>query len=229
MSLRLFAKSLLYSRANPLRRYCMPGYRYNVPPGVLLELCRAIEETRRLEGPIVEVGCAAGATTVFLNRYLAELKLVRRYVCIDTFAGFTSLDIEYERSVRHKQDHGFLNTAFSTNSRALFEQTMLVNRILNVSVIEGDIGEVDLTPTSQAVVCFIDVDLYKPVLTALKALLPRMAVGGVVLVDDCFEEQEFFDGSLQAYREFTLAHGFPEDIVRGRLGRIVKSERSEPI
>jgi hypothetical protein len=67
--------------------------------------------------------------------------------------------------------------------------------------------------------CLVDVDLYRPVLHSLEALLPRMAPGGVIVVDDCSANSDY-DGALQAYRECTSAHGLEPDVRHGKLGII---------
>ena len=49
--------------------------------------------------------------------------------------------------------------------------------------------------------------------------MPRLATGGLVVVDDCVEDG-IYEGAFEAYVEFTRARGLPTDIRNGSLGII---------
>ncbi len=44
--------------------------------------------TKDVPGPIVEIGCNLGGTTVIAKRMLDRLGVKKPYICIDTFDGF---------------------------------------------------------------------------------------------------------------------------------------------
>lgn len=80
-----------------LHRFLFYRFDYMFRPRELCLLVSTLTRTHGLQGPILEIGCAAGHTTVFLNKHLDDLGDSRAYVCIDTFAGFTAQDIAVER------------------------------------------------------------------------------------------------------------------------------------
>ncbi len=196
----------------------MPIYKGLVSPAELTLLCRSIAETKHIAGPVVEIGCAAGATTIFLNKFMDDIGIDKPYWCIDTFGGFTEEDIDFETQNRGK-DRSRLQGGFAANSQQWFEKTMSVNGISRVRTVKADINTFELPQELNNVsVCFIDVDLYRPVRSALSKIFSRMAPGGIVLVHDCVFGN-VHDGAAQAYNEFSQQTGLPVDI-QCRIGRI---------
>ena len=45
-------------------------YNYNFTPSQLCRLVRLLNETRDVPGIVMEIGCAYGDTTVFLNKHM---------------------------------------------------------------------------------------------------------------------------------------------------------------
>lgn len=200
-------------------KYWLPYHAFLVNTAELCLLCKCIEDTQRAAGSIVEVGCEAGRTTVFLNKHMDAVGDRRQYFAVDTFRGFTERDVAYETEVRSK-DGEYLREQFGANALILFEKTLEINGVRRVRALAGDIAEVSLDFAEAVSFCFIDVDLYLPVKAALERIFPKMSPGGIIAVHDCHLNPENpFDGAYQAYREFARAHGLAED-VRHRLGLI---------
>jgi O-methyltransferase len=200
-----------------LHRAVFPRYEYMFRPMDLALLTEALTATSGMPGPILEVGCAGGNTTIFLCRHLDDLADRRAYHCIDTFAGFTEADVAVEAS-RGKPTSRYRHT-FRAYRKPWFEQTMRNNGIDRVRVIEADANSFDFSVYDGISFCLIDVDLYRPVRTVLEAVIPRLAPGGIVVVDDCLADHEY-DGALQAYQEITAEHGLASDIRGVGLGFI---------
>jgi hypothetical protein len=137
---------------------------------------------------------------------LNSIGLEKRYICIDTFGGFTPEDIAEERARRNAAPL----TNFRTNSSTWFERTMELNRVERVEVVKGDISEIEL-PVDKVSFCLIDVDLYRPVLAALEKVWPRLADGGVLVVDDV-SGKGFFCNAVKAYKDFVTLHDLPANI-----------------
>src|SRR4051794_2440720 len=78
----------------PLARRLWPRYPYMFTPPQLAFLGRELELAPA--GSALEIGCANGDTTVWLNRWLDAIGTDRAYVAIDTFSGFPSRDIAVE-------------------------------------------------------------------------------------------------------------------------------------
>jgi len=67
--------------------------------------------------------------------------------------------------------------------------------------------------------CLIDVDLMRPVIRSLEEVLPRMAPGGLIAVDDCAPSNRW-DDALAGYTEFVEQQGLEPDIRNNMLGMI---------
>lgn len=192
------AKRLAY-RSALFKSFTRPVYPLLVDPVAVAELIRGIDQTR--DGCIVEVGVARGMTTVFLNEHLLRNGDKRRYLCIDTFSGFTAQDVEHEVSKRGKDPK--LYGAFRYNDASVFRRNLAAYP--NVEIIAKDICTInEIEPVA---VALVDVDLYRPVLHSLELIYPHLVPGGLIVVDDVNPKQPFYDGAHQAYMDFCAAHG----------------------
>jgi O-methyltransferase len=208
----------------PLRRYFFPRYGFNFTPPQLCYLCRCLEETRRCEGSIAEIGCSIGSTTVFLNKYMDATGLEKTYFALDTFSGFVAADIEHEVAVRGKAADMF--TGFRVNKKKWFDATMNSNYISRVKSIETDVNMYDLSLLGQLAFALIDIDLYRPIRKVLPQMYNQLSPGGVIIVDDCDLQISRFDGAGHAYKEFAALIGQPVRIVHRKLGVLKKSNHS---
>jgi len=201
----------------PLRRFMYPKYVYNFTPEQLAFLVGCINKTKPLEGAIYEIGCGAGCTTLFLNRHLQCSGIKRRYVCIDTFKGFTRSDVSWEILHRGKKAGDYRE--FAVNSPQWFRYTMRANSC-DVVCLPMDVQDYQFR--EKISFCLVDVDLYKPTSYALSNLWPVLEPGGIIVVDDC-RERNRWDGAYQAYTEFTKTMGLPETVVLDKLGVVEKA------
>jgi predicted O-methyltransferase YrrM len=200
-----------------LHRVVFYRYDYMFRPAELSLLVSCLTRTTGLPGPILEIGCAAGHTTVYLNKHLQDLKDHREYICIDTFRGFTQDDIAVE--VDRGKDEKSYAYLFRSYRRAWFDKTMSNNGIAGVRSIQADVNTFDFSQCEQVSFCIIDVDLTRPVQRALEEVIPRMAPGGIIVVDDCTPNVKF-DGALAAYIDSVQSHEYPIDIRYDKLGMI---------
>ena len=209
-------------------RYWYPRYNLMYSSRQLRFLLDCIDETAEVDGAVVEVGCAYGMTTTFLYEYLRDSGIRKDYFCIDTFSGFTSADIAYEREIRKKR---FFYEAYFGNKVEWFKENLLRRGINDIKIIQADIGEIDPDDLPRIAFCLLDVDLYRPVAGGLDKIFPRLNSGGMIVVDDCWAEKEhafnplvpeMFDGALGAYRGFLGRVNLPEEIVERKLGVIRK-------
>ena len=197
-------------------------YPYMFTPQQLQFLTQCLVETRDVPGCVVEAGCAFGATTVYLNRFMAEEGIERRYIAIDTFAGFVSSHVAYEVTNRgkaaQKED---IRTAFADNSQVWLDETMRHEGIANVTSIAADVAHFDFEKLGPIAFCLLDVDLYLPIQGALPSIYSRLSPGGIIVVDDCLPDN-IWDGAFQAYREFCAEQGITPAISQKNLGVIRK-------
>lgn len=201
-----------------LRKYLYYRYRYEFSPRQLGFLVECLTRTASVPGTILEIGCAYGHTTAYLNRHLDDTADRRPYVCLDTFEGFTASDTAYEEGLRGKGKDLFRGR-FADASLTTFERTMANNGITRVTPVKADIGSWTPPPGTKVSFCLVDVDLYQPVAAALEKVVPLVEPGGIVVVDDC-QEHDLWDGALQAYMEHMAREGLPARIEAGKLGLI---------
>jgi O-methyltransferase len=203
----------------PFRRYLHYRYCYSFTPGQLSFFINCLDQTRDVPGDILEIGCAAGNTTCFLNRHLQTSGIAKNYYCIDTFSGFTPDDIAFETMNRHKKRRQF--TGFRNNSLQRFQYMLRRNGCGQVRCVQTDVKK--YTVSSPVSFCLLDVDLYLPTLHALRAVWPMLSPSGIIVVDDCLPKN-MFDGALQAYTEFTRDAGIAPRFTLDKLGILQKPD-----
>jgi len=189
-------------------------------PSQLCFLCEQITNTAEIPGSILEVGCAFGATTVFLNRHIDTLGLDVDYYTIDTFAGFTADDISYE----HAQGrHYRYDKEFRGNSQPWFDRTMRRNGIRRWRSFRADATTFDSTRMAPFRFLLVDVDLYRPVLAVLENIYELVSPGGTIVTDDC-QEGGRWGGAYDAFMEFAKTKGLDATITDNNLGLITKPQ-----
>ena len=204
----------------PAARYLGPRYPYNFRPKQLAFLVEMLDGVEEIPGSIVEVGCFTGATTIFLSEHLRDQGRSRRYVAIDTFAGFLHDDVEHEINVRGKTaDREAFATGFVLNDRNWVRRSLDLSGHSEVDLVEADAATLDYRRFAPIAFALIDVDLYRPVAAALAAIAPCMTKGGRIVVDDCRPDHAY-DGALAAYTEWCRDSRRQPEIVHGKLGVI---------
>lgn len=207
--------------ATPFRGAFFPSWRYMFNPAELIFMCELLKETSSLDGSITEIGCADGATTIFLNRFLDTLNLeTREYMAIDTFSGFIPEHVNYEYDSRGVE-RGII-TGFDTNSEKFFKKTLKTCGVTRVKTIRADATKFDFSKVGKLSFSLIDVDLYLPVKDLLPKIYGATQSGGVIVVDDCTDKSTHWNGAYQAYREFIQSLSINELIVGRKLGVIRK-------
>lgn len=200
----------------PGRRLLLARHR-SFDPSQLWALCEAsAAAVASTGGAVVEVGVAAGARRCTSARHYDSLGLRPRYVCIDTFSGFTAEDIAVERD--RGKDDAYAGW-FSAQSERLFRRTMEVNGLGDrVEVIRADAGRFAYDQLPDLAFALVDVDLHRPMLAALQGCWDRLLPGGVLVADDCQDEVHAWDGARQAYVEFCESKAIELDVRHGKLG-----------
>lgn len=178
----------------------------------------AIARTAESHGDVVEVGVLRGATSIFLERFMANLGLANNYWAIDTFGGFDSSDIDDEVS-RRRKDRFQLDNVFRYNDAAVFEANVQHAGASRVKVLLGDIKTVRLPDGLRIAAALIDVDLYRPTLVALERLFPLLIPGGVIVLDDIAQGSQY-DGASEAFHEFVSRTDCEFQIIPPKTGVI---------
>jgi O-methyltransferase len=170
----------------------------------------ALYHKRGVPGAVVEIGVATGGTTVMACRFLDKTGSQKSYVCVDTFSGFPAEQLETDYSLGLARVHRHY---FRANSPAAFTRTLRRSGIhKRVEVVVGDISTLsEDTLPDEISVALVDVDLRDAIYAALERIYPRMARGGIILIDDCKKDTSWV-GANVGYRDFVdkagLAPGY---------------------
>lgn len=171
-------------------------------------------------GAIVELGVLCGASLMTWAR-LCQLfcpRDFRRTVFgFDTFSGFPVLGPEDgapDDAAWDRREGGYDGSqGYPGLQRALAAlEAERASEAPRVRLIAGDVLETvprfaAENPSLTLSLLHLDLDLYEPTLCALQHLGPRVARGGIVLIDD-IESQEF-PGAMRAVQEHFAARGVP--------------------
>jgi len=158
------------------------------------ELFRMIQDT---PGFIVECGVYRGASLLAFGKFLEIFCMGdkgRKVIGFDNFKGFTHFSIEDGPSedVASKQIGGWSAKDFRDEFYELvdiFHSDTFAPWAKRVLMVEGDIEKtipeyVKKNPGLRISLLHLDVDLYKPTMTALKHLYPLVVPGGLVVLDE---------------------------------------------
>jgi hypothetical protein len=173
---------------------------------------------QHVQGDVVEVGCNLAGTAIVASRMLDRLGATKRYVCYDTFGGFTTEQFASDRAAGTPQRD---RHAFSANSKSLVEKILRQHAAVRVELVQGDITKLpeDVFPNKISV-CLLDVDLSEPTYVALSRLYPKLSEGGVIVIDDCPTGSSW--KARLGYQRFMAEAKLPESYEFG-MGVVVKN------
>lgn len=186
LDVRFQLKKLARSALAPLLYRYPP---FTLAPERLYLFLHYLIEAREVPGAVVEIGCNLGGTAIIARKMLQRLGMNKRYICIDTFDGFVASQFAADTA---RGTPARDRTLFSGNSRVLVGKIMDHHGCDDVTLVEGDVATLpDADLPEQCSVVLVDVDLTEPTFVALQRFWPRLAEGGVMLVDDCAEHSSW--------------------------------------
>jgi O-methyltransferase len=168
----------------------------------------ALWQRRDVDGAIVEVGCWMGGTAAIAYQMLVRTGHTKRYMCVDTFGGF--VPEQFDRDVEHGTPRSS-RRIFSDSSRETVSKLLRHWDCSEVELVQADIAELDAEALPERIaVALIDVDLDIPVYEGLRRVVPRLAPGGIALVDDC-PPSHSWAGARKGYERFAAEAGLGEE------------------
>ena len=195
-----------------------PKYDYCVEPIQLATLVSELVRLDAIQGNILEIGVARGMTTRFLCEHLSYCKnFDGTYYAVDTFDSFTDEDMQFEVSNRGKSLADM--NAFGYNDFNIWRSNF--SEFSFVEAIKSDCSILDYTKLQPIKLTFLDVDLYLPTLKTLEKVYDSTIEGGVILIDDC-SDNNVWDGAYQAYVEFCTKKNIEQKIIGNKCGVIYK-------
>jgi len=148
-----------------------------VPRVLFLEKLGELFEAQAVPGCVAEAGVFQGGFAREINRVFPA----KRLYLFDTFAGFDTGDVQFER------EHGYSQREAGYYSAANEAQVLRDMPHPGLCVIRKGYFPETAAGLDETF-CFVslDFDLYRPMLAGLEYFVPRMAAGGVILVHDYF-------------------------------------------
>ena len=216
-----FLKYIVY-RTPVIKRIMWPKYRYGIHPGQLAAMVQLMENTKGEPGCIIEIGVAVGKTSVFLLEHLKTTEDSRPVLFFDTFCGFTPKSVALEINDRSKSKFKNCFQCFQYGNEQLFSCSIAGAGYTNFKTYKGDAAEFDFSTIGPISAVLLDIDLYQPTLTCLRAIWPYLVEGGGIVIDDCIPGGPW-DGSLQAVEEFAIEIGAHASRVGGKGMMLFKS------
>lgn len=167
----------------------------------ILGLCAEEIYNNQVHGYCAEVGVFRGMFAMKINEVFPD-RLLYLY---DTFSGFSAEDMKYETDsygISNKSWYKVIND-FSKNVDLVDFITQNLPYKENVFFRKGFFPETAVDDQDKKF-CFvsIDVDIYKPTLSALEFFWPRLATGGYIFIHD-----GKFEGVQRAIHEFEQENG----------------------
>ena len=167
-----------------------------------------------IEGEVAEVGVYKGEFACEINRFFAEKKLY----LFDTFEGFDSKEETYDIENGYTSRSFLTKTTFKdTTVQGVIEKLPYSN---NCEIRKGYFPETAEGLEEKFSFVSIDVDLYKPIFSALEYFYPRLSEGGYLMIHD-YNHIEF-EGVKQAIKDY-------ESYYNIRLRKVPMSDRSGSI
>lgn len=159
---------------------------------------RSLEQVlaRGTAGDIVELGCYAGTTSVFIRRLLNQQASNKAFHVYDSFEGLPP---------KSQQDNNAAGIDFEAGklyvSKADFMKVFRGASLQPPVVHKGWFGQLsDRDMPEHIAFAFLDGDFYESILDSLKLVWPRMQSGGIVLIDDY--KRETLPGVERAITDF---------------------------
>lgn len=163
---------------------------------VLTELEKVLD--RQVPGDIVEFGCYIGTSGLFIRRLLDQRSENRAFHVYDSFEGLPE---------KSREDESAAGTSFQGGKLAVSKKQFMrefQKAGLRLPIIhKGWFNELtgDDVP-EQIAFAFLDGDFYESIKSSLKLVLPRMSLGGTIVIDDY--AREALPGVARAVGEFSL-------------------------
>lgn len=153
-------------------------------------------------GGIVEFGCYAGTTSLFIRRLLNEMdeSNKRSFHVYDSFEGLPDKTVQDASTAGEQFKKGELSVSkkqLLQNFRAANLQPPIVHKAWFNALTEKDVPDT-------IAFAFLDGDFYASIMDPLKLVWPRLSPGGVVLVDDY--GRDALPGPERAVHDFFSGH-----------------------
>lgn len=173
-------------------------------------LMQAVEQilSRQVPGDVVECGCWRGHSTHMIASRLEKSAWPGRFLVFDSFAGGLSdkcaIDRTQQGNTSSKQTLEQKNLFASDKDKVADVLSPFPFVELQMGWIPEVFAQVPDLLTRRFALVHVDVDLYEPTLATLRLFAPRMAKGGIIVVDDYASSH--FPGATVAVDAYIKEH-----------------------
>jgi len=158
-----------------------------------------LEKSLNTTGAVVEFGCYAGTTSLYIRRVLDEYRDEREFHVYDSFEGLPEKQPEDASSVGEQFQAGEL----SVGKKQFIENFKKAHLKLPV-VHKGWFSDLKITDVPGSIAfAFLDGDYYQSIKTSLKLIENKLAEGAIIVVDDY--SNEALPGASKAFDEWANA------------------------
>ncbi len=160
-----------------------------------------LEQSRKLEGDIVELGVGPGRFLIYCATWLKANRSDKRYYGYDTFSGFPSVN-EKDKENLSKERLKRVSPGNYAFSKARIEKLVRQFQLRNLKLIEGDFTQTLKKIKPQKIsFLYIDCDLYEGYKSGLEILYDHIVPGGFILFDE-YDRINEWPGARRAVDEF---------------------------
>lgn len=171
------------------------------------------KKIKNVKGDIVECGVGRGRSLITLSAInkltsLSDQHDERRIFALDSFQGFPKPTLKDASSRNPKEGEWSAspNNQFSYSPESIGKVLKYADIDSEINFIEGFFDRTTLSiQTDEIAILHLDGDLYESVLHPLNNLWNKLAVGGIVVIDDYLfdaQDEESFPGARAAVLEF---------------------------
>lgn len=155
-----------------------------IEPDELLIILQELERTLNLniEGDIVEFGCFAGTTSLFLQRLILELAPKKKLYLYDSFQG---LPEKSQQDLSAAGQDFIAGELIATKSQLKLNFKKANLSLRNVKIKKAwfsDLKTKDLP--DKICFAFLDGDFYSSIQNSLNLIKDKVAAGGIIIIDD---------------------------------------------
>jgi O-methyltransferase len=141
------------------------------------ELWTLVEQSKKLEGALIEIGVWRGGTGALIAKQALRCGIKDRVYLCDTFRGIVKVS---------DQDSTYKGGEHADTSRGIVEQLVATLGLDNVTILEGIFPDqtAQLIEEERFRFCHIDVDVYDSAKGIVEWVWDKMVVGGIIVYDD---------------------------------------------
>lgn len=166
--------------------------------GDYVEIVQALERTRNIAGAYVEVGVFKGHSARIALRYMQQARIRRTSWFLDVFIGFNYPEAHESTDIHWAGTHHVGPAEIVAEQLAEYNTPKWP---IDIRVQQNNIISDPFPDTGPIAAANLDVDMYEAILAGLNKLAPRLAVGGILIVEDVGHTPAL-SGAFHAMSEF---------------------------